>query len=843
MRKRLVTVFSFALVLWVNLYYRSFPINFPQFRQQARDIVEERVRANSAEYVRKEYPGLSPIASEGLLDTLVAEYLSRYRKDIAAQVKREYAGLKSRYQDASGQTYLMELDGWHWGRYVENTLRLGHPGDGIENGRQYNDLMLAPQGKAWMGNYFFYYLSAGLYKAFSFFKPAVPLFSFLFYLPLFFTAVFICLLFIFCRKYYGLPCAVIACLYAGLAPLFLQRSYAGWFDTDALNLIFSLLICWAYLLAVRAGGTWRGAAWASVAGALTGLFSYSWTIGWSYIFWVVCAYGAYAVLNTITLSKAGLAWKGEDFRRHFTCLLVYFFSAYLGVKIFSGEGLFRYAIFTQTRDFLRLNNVVTASIWPNVYATVSEFRRPGLRQIAAMSGGREVFAFVLISFLGLFLAALRGHKFKDFQRRGLFLFLIWFLLVLFACAKGVRFVALFLTPAGIALGWALQEARRYLAREKMRLAAAAISGIMLLLILFFAQTAGVNGRTYHPLMNDLWYRTLLKIKEKTPERAIINSWWDFGDWFEAVARRRTIIDGQSQNLPQTYWMAQVLMAKDEKEAVAILRMLNNGANRAFELINGSLNDPFEAVFLLRRLLRMERSAAQAAFPRQVSQQVKEEVIRLIFDRPKDKAYFIVDYTMSQKAPAISFLGGWDFARVFILRRLKDGNKEQAAEFLLRAGFSKGQAVSLWEEAALLTEKEQEAWVSRQRWFYAQPEKGRSDGGRVYFDRAGIIFDPQAKDARLYSCRRGRFSPPKALFIAGQAGIEAAPRRYQTSGAACLIYGPPEGYYGLALDEDLAESMLARLYFLGGAGLKHFKPFIEEHEGEDYIRVFEVIWEE
>jgi hypothetical protein len=51
----------------------------------------------------------------------------------------------------------------------------------------------------------------------------------------------------------------------------------------------------------------------------------------------------------------------------------------------------------------------------------------------------------------------------------------------------------------------------------------------------------------------------------------------------------------------------------------------------------------------------------------------------------------------------------------------------------------------------------------------------------------------------------------------------------------------EGYKCILLDRELANSMLVRLYFFRGLGLRHFTPLIEAEGENKNIRVFNIIW--
>jgi len=57
----------------------------------------------------------------------------------------------------------------------------------------------------------------------------------------------------------------------------------------------------------------------------------------------------------------------------------------------------------------------------------------------------------------------------------------------------------------------------------------------------------------------------------------------------------------------------------------------------------------------------------------------------------------------------------------------------------------------------------------------------------------------------------------------------------------LILKEKETYQAIMLNQSLAKSLFTRLYFLNGAGLAHFKPFLEEKDGEGAIKIFEIIW--
>ncbi|MCX5703118.1 MAG: hypothetical protein NT066_01275, partial [Candidatus Omnitrophica bacterium] len=145
-KKYTFLLIPFCIVLGLNIYFRSFPIFFPQLKTRAREVIYQLITQNIARDVYAKFPQFNPLAKDKVINSRVSEYKKLNAKIINKQIQEGYTQLKGRFQDESGQTYLMELDCWHWAKYVDNVLKLGHPGDKVENGRQIDSLMEAPQG-------------------------------------------------------------------------------------------------------------------------------------------------------------------------------------------------------------------------------------------------------------------------------------------------------------------------------------------------------------------------------------------------------------------------------------------------------------------------------------------------------------------------------------------------------------------------------------------------------------------------------------------------------------------------------------------------------------------------
>jgi len=341
-------------------------------------------------------------------------------------------------------------------------------------------------------------------------------------------------------------------------------------------------------------------------------------------------------------------------------------------------------------------------------------------------------------------------------------------------------------------------------------------------------------------MNDTYFRFLVTLRTRTPPQSIINSWWDFGDWYKAVARRRVIADGQSQNVPQTYWMARVLLCENEEEAIKILRMLNNGGNSAFELINSYFADPLKSVSILNKLFLLNPQQAEElilkSFPAAVGLKLKS----LLFNKPAE-AYFIVDYNIRNVIPSISYIGNWNFKKAYLGYNINMLDKEKIARQLSGVMKEGREIEKIYQEAKLLPKGALGDWASSTWRLYDGFAKGLKKGEVILFDN-GLVYDLRKKEVFLYSSKHRKYRIPRSLFTFENGSLKETVYPAYDLDLSVLMLKDKDDYQAILLNTQLAKSIFVRLYFLNGVGLKHFKPFIEERIGSDYIRSFEINWE-
>jgi len=840
MRKNILLVIFLGAVLGINIYFRLFTIYFPKLKDVSRNTVEQKTREDIVKDIDNKYPGFNQLAKNRLIEKSLQEYKKNNAPDIKNRIQQEYRTLKDKYQDETGQTYLLELDCWHWARYTENVYRFGHPGDKVVNGKQMDTLMFAPSGSILPWSQFLFYLSARLYKAFSFIYKPIPIYHFLFYLPLFFVTIFLIALYLFCFYHWGNLAAVMACLFIGLSPIFLLRSCAGWFDTDILNLLFPLLIVWMYLKAYTAVSLRARLIYLCFSAFWLGLFSYTW-INWWFIFLVILIYETYSFATSLLLPHFRKYEGLPSLNKRFFTLGLFLIFSFFWVILFSGPEPLR-ILYAQIKQAASLNSPLVFSVWPNVFSTVAELEKSNLINIGSLTGDLPTFAGAFACLIMLFFRTLHNRERLVFKRECAIILFFWFLSMFFACFKGARFTMFILIPLGVALGWILDEAYNYF--KKINIWATVIVGIFVAFFCVqFTNNAKKSMRNVFPLMTDTWYKTLAKINRQTPDNAVINSWWDFGDWFKAVARRKVIFDGQSQNTPQAYWMANVLITGNEEQAVRILSMLNNGGNKAFEIINQNLKNPIASRLLLEKILLVEEAKAKDILLRTLPPADTEKVLALVFGKPGN-AYLVVDYDMLRIIKSTSFLGNWDPIKVYLSQGAGKRKAAQTLDYFINLGYNKQQLDKYYQEASILSGQDFNKWVSHVLKFNSPVLKGDEKDGIVLFDR-GLVYNPKEKTVYCYSADDSSYKIPKSLFLFNQDKFEENAYEKNDYDFSVLIFKDKEDYRAILLSPELAKSMFVRLYFLNGAGLGHFKPFItqedKDDENTDYIRVFEINW--
>src|SRR3989339_1411104 len=109
-KEKVFFIAAIGFVLSVNIYFRAFPITFPQLKTQASSIVKQIVQQQATAEVQKRFPQFYYSAKDAIVQSEIKQYYKYNKENIRKQIGEINKNIKNRYHDEGGQTYLMELD-------------------------------------------------------------------------------------------------------------------------------------------------------------------------------------------------------------------------------------------------------------------------------------------------------------------------------------------------------------------------------------------------------------------------------------------------------------------------------------------------------------------------------------------------------------------------------------------------------------------------------------------------------------------------------------------------------------------------------------------------------------
>jgi len=433
------------------------------------------------------------------------------------------------------------------------------------------------------------------------------------------------------------------------------------------------------------------------------------------------------------------------------------------------------------------------------------------------------------------------------------LLIIWFVGTMYASIKGIRFTLL-LVPAfsiafGITFGFIYEILSKWLGKV-LEFGKALSQGVSILIVViayaflfippvFFWPSGGiVAGTAYNvarhdvPIINDAWYDSLTLIKENSKSNAIITSWWDFGHHFKAIADRPVTFDGTTQENPQSHWVGKILLTSDEREAVGILRMLDCGGSNAFDELYKINNDTHKSVDILYDIVLKNRDEAKASLMNKYNLNAEnaENVLKYSHCEPPE-GFFIASEDMIGKSGVWAHWGLWNFERAYIWQVLRNEDKDAAVnEMIQKFNYTQRQAEDLYYQAKAITDLgEANKWISAWPGYLGTASCSNINESFLSCDFslgqgqvARIMIDEEKYVASI-ATQQGEIKPSKFVYVNGTDIVE---KNYEN---AAFPYGitlvpQQDGPYVVIASPELSASMFTRMYYLGGQGMKYFRPF-------------------
>jgi asparagine N-glycosylation enzyme membrane subunit Stt3 len=743
-KKRAAFLFTVLLLLIpviLTFYIRLQPQYLSQASVWAESSVNNYFRNQFVNQVNQQYPNLPQQNKDALINQQYAEFQKNNKAQLDQQVTATADYFKSgfRYQENNvTYTFLGDLDSYFFLRQARNLVQKGTICDEIRDGQCWDNHMYAPLGVAITGTlhpYGIFYL----YHFFQIFNSKINLMQTAFLMPTILAALAAIAAFFVGRRVMNEIAGFFAAMFLALSPMFLSRTLGS--DTDIWNIMFSVIVFWAFIEAFEAKSLLKKGILAAVTALLIGFFSFAWT-GWWYILDLILAsvigYLIFMLLKNYIKHKSFSKIFSEDVKHTLIVLLVLFFGTAIFVSLFMSPATFTSSFADPVSRFLNFKVAANPSLWPNVITTVAEMNAAGLDTIVSQTSfGMSI--FFSLALLGIVFTLIKKEpEMKEYLLIGasliVFLFLIsrtafnlnpfiyiavlmlplaagiimllkdketkvdikpailltaWFVGSILASTKGVRFVLLAAPPFAVGLGVTIGYVHQLIARsfkaEKINelLVKVVLFVVLVLLILMpfndrMPYKIGLNAaKTFIPSMTKGWWDGLLQIRDQSKPDAIINSWWDFGHWFKYVADRAVTLDGASQNHPNAHWLGRILQTDNETEAVGILRMLDCGSNNAFDEVNKRYNDTEISQNIVRELTLRDKTDSAKYLASQGFSSSEIDAVLKYSHCDPPEDFFITSEDMVGKAGVWAHFGQWDFDKAFIINNLRSKNFEEA----------------------------------------------------------------------------------------------------------------------------------------------------------------------
>lgn len=434
------------------------------------------------------------------------------------------------------------------------------------------------------------------------------------------------------------------------------------------------------------------------------------------------------------------------------------------------------------------------------------------------------------------------------------LLFVWFVGTIYASTQGVRFVMILMPAFAVACGFGVSFVYRIWADVIADIIKIQVKWVKMILIagvailLFIPVGIGYSlGSQQMPLINDGWYNALAKINKEAAPDAIVNSWWDFGHWFKAIADRAVTFDGGSQDTPQAHWIGRVLLTDNEQEAIGILRMLDCGGNSAYDSIYKKLNNSYHTITLTKEIILLSEEDAHATLIETGFTEEETNTILLYTHCTPPENYFITSQDMVGKSGVWAHFGSWNFERAYIVNVANAYDKEQALAIIKEdIGLSAEEAEKLYTEAIT---SDPNNWITGWPSYVTMPQ-GCWQEEEMLLCNSGVIINFTTGDAGVLTSE-GYKHPQELLYVAPDGSFNTTDFSNasdvlissdgRSSYSAAII---PSGtsFTGFFMDTELLESMFTKLFFYKGHSLECFDLFDEQHTvtGET-IYVWKVDW--
>ncbi|MFC1801168.1 STT3 domain-containing protein [Nanoarchaeota archaeon] len=863
-KKWLIPIFFILIAMFFAVYIRAQPAWLPVTDSWAEDSVYGFYKDQIRGSINQQYPNLPEQNKQTLIDQEFQKFLKDNKGMMEQQIEATSENFKQQLKDDDGQTYLIAIDPYYYLRHAQHYLDHGYAGTEYAGGTTAQKLMyphidfskqvswdgqrMAPVGGLAKMSFHTYVISY-LYKFLSIFTD-ISLMGAAFWVPVLISALSVIPAFFIGRRLGGNIGGLFAAVMLAVHLAFVNRTVAGFSDTDAYNVFFPLLTVWFLFEAFATKDLKKRIGLIFLSSFSLGIFAYTWN-GWWYIFnFILGAIVVYLIyLIAIKIKNIKEIWKDQSFKKALFVFLLFVLISGVFVSFFAGFNTFIDGFFQSgLRAVFGLKSVAVSTLWPNIRTTVAELNEASLKTIINQIGGMFLF---LIAVIGVLLTVVKKDEEGKRDVKYAILLIIWFFGTIYATMSGIRFILL-LVPAfalgfGAFCGIVYTYVSKWISNElKVPKWITQVVIIVLLAVLLISPikasyNQAVNGEI--PSMNDAWYSTLTKIKEESQPDAIINSWWDFGHWFITLADRSATFDGAGQDKHMAHWIGKSLLTKDEKTTIGILRMVDCGNNNAFWTLDKIFDDTPKTIDVLNEIVVEDKEEAMTVLNGYgLDAEQIASVLKYTHCQPPED-YYITSDDMVGKAGVWGHFGSWDFHRAEMYQQTNSLDPIEASSLLMENyNLSEEEADNIYYQ---IQNTEANRWISP--WpGYMGTDLCRKENNELTcnfnIQDQEIIMGIDLNTLNTTVKNTQDLAYPNSLVYVTEDSI--AEKEFSGNLAGFSLVLVPEGnnFRAVMADPLQSKSMFAQLFFFRGHGLECFDLFDEQRQVTGgMIYVWKVDW--
>ncbi|MFC1704479.1 STT3 domain-containing protein [Candidatus Omnitrophota bacterium] len=811
----LITILIILTTCLCGIYFRLYPITVNQ-RNQTMNTARLTVYVNLKKTIQNNINRILPDAGQKEKATLINNQFKEVIKKESERIEKLVKDVYLQNKKSINAFYFLGSDSFYYYSLTKKLLSEGVFSIINKDGKHFNALMVAPHGH-WRKIEAHPYVGFFTYTIYSWFYGNVSLISALSSVPLLLFCFSVCIFVIVCSLLdIDRFTIFISSIFLALSPIFIQRSSFGWYDSDPYNILFQLLALLALVKIARKG---LNVFWILFLSLTNSLYALFWQ-GWIFL----------PILTSVSfLALAGYRLKKKGNHR----ITVKQFILYIAsLVIFSIIVLTPKGFIDSVADITNIASgflLFNANQWPDTFLMVGELKVPSISKIIHILGG---FAFFSVSLIGLIVSNVKRSRDTTTEQK--IILLCFYIACLVMAMNAERFILFLLIPATLYFAIGLKDIRLFFNRKLRAVfrvqekSTAILTGCILTTLLISPLVYGhAISLKQVPLFNDVWNRVLTQIRLQTPPNSIINSWWPPGHFIKAIAERSVTFDGATINTPQAYWMADALLTDSETEALSILKMLNANGNKATEFLLENEVPLSEAVSLLKKILLVEKEAAKKLAQTVLSEDKAIHLISLTH-APPPPSYCLLYKDLVESTLGLYFVKEWDFNKAEELQRERYTALKHGKIFWRGSKDNIKRAWSIAGGATYIGEESYQAFSTK---------------NTIQFNN-GVIFNPRLKEASI-NMLEGKISgvPQSILYRDNNILQEKELNNFSLKLSILFIDHPGGSYSCIVAPAKILKSVIFRLYYLDGIGLRKFETFIHEENPllNTKILVYRIVW--